>query len=122
MSYVANAIPIGGARIADMASFGDLIKVLSREPKLFPHFGEARTAIFLVQEIEYDERFSATESAEARDRALAISDDRTTFKPVDVLSGSHAKSSRFAKEAVVMPEAIQQLGAAPGGIGAARLV
>jgi Transposase IS116/IS110/IS902 family len=68
MSYVANAIPIGGARIADMASFGDLIKVLSREPKLFPHFGEARTAIFLVQEIEYDERFSATESAEARDR------------------------------------------------------
>jgi hypothetical protein len=30
-----------------------------------------------------------------------------------VLSGSHDKSCRFAKEALVVPEAIQQLGAGP---------
>jgi hypothetical protein len=46
-------IPIGGANsIADVASFGDRW-ALSREPKLCSHFGEAGTAIFLIQEIQY---------------------------------------------------------------------
>jgi hypothetical protein len=47
---VANAMAIGGPdRIADIVSFWRL----SREQKLLPHFGEAGTAIFLIQEIQY---------------------------------------------------------------------
>jgi hypothetical protein len=43
---VAQAIPIGGVDI------GDDLDVLRQEQKLFPHFGEASTAIFSMQEIE----------------------------------------------------------------------
>jgi len=44
---VTQAIPIRGIDIGDL-------DVLRREQqKLFPHFGEAGTAIFLIQEIEY---------------------------------------------------------------------
>ena len=41
---VAQAIPIGGVDIG-------AIEVLRRDEKLFSHFGEAGTAIFLIQEI-----------------------------------------------------------------------
>jgi len=44
---VAQAIPIGGFDI------GDGLGLLRQEKKLPPHFGEAGTAIFLIQEIEY---------------------------------------------------------------------
>jgi hypothetical protein len=44
---VAQAIPIGGVDI------GDDLDILRQEQKLFPHFGEAGTAIFLIQEIQY---------------------------------------------------------------------
>jgi hypothetical protein len=43
----AQAIPIG---VVDM---GDHLDLLRREQKLFPHFGEAGTAILLIQEIKY---------------------------------------------------------------------
>jgi hypothetical protein len=43
---LAHAVPIGGVDIG-------ALNVLPREPKLFPHFGEAGTAIFLIQEIDY---------------------------------------------------------------------
>ena len=45
-SIVGQAIPIGGVDIR-------AIDVLRRDEKLFSHFGEAGTAIFLVQEIQY---------------------------------------------------------------------
>jgi hypothetical protein len=49
---VASAIPVGGAgRIADIEPFW--ARTLGREPKLFPHFGKAGTAIFLIKEIQY---------------------------------------------------------------------
>ncbi len=40
------AIPIGGVDIRDL-------DVLRQKKKLFSHFGEAGTAIFLIQEVEY---------------------------------------------------------------------
>ena len=43
---VTQAIPIGGIDIGDL-------DIQRRDQKLFPHFGEAGTAIFLIQEIEY---------------------------------------------------------------------
>ena len=43
-SIVGQAIPIGGVDIG-------AIEVLRRDEKLFSHFGEAGTAIFLIQEI-----------------------------------------------------------------------
>ena len=43
----AGAIPIGGRDITDC------LALLRREQELFPHFGEAGSAIFLIQEIEY---------------------------------------------------------------------
>jgi hypothetical protein len=43
-----SAMPIGGVD----KSFRDF-EVPSREPKLFPHFGEAGIAIFFVQKIEH---------------------------------------------------------------------
>ena len=45
-SIVGQAIPIGGVDIG-------AIEVLRRDEKLFSHFGEAGTAIFLIQEIQY---------------------------------------------------------------------
>ena len=47
------AIPTNGAaRMADIAiRFWDLM-ARSRDQKLFPHFGEAGTAIFAVEEVE----------------------------------------------------------------------
>ena len=45
-SIVGQAIPIGGVDIG-------AIEVLRRDEKLFSHFGEAGTAIFLIQEIKY---------------------------------------------------------------------
>ena len=44
---VAQDIPIGGVDI------GDDLDILRQEQKLFSHFGEAGTAIFLIQEIQY---------------------------------------------------------------------
>jgi hypothetical protein len=47
------AIPTGGAaEMADIAIRGDLM-VLNRDQKLFPHFGQAGTAVFAVEEVEY---------------------------------------------------------------------
>src|SRR5882762_1794618 len=48
------AIPTSGAaRMADIAiRFWDLM-ARSRDQKLFPHFGEAGTAVFAVEEVEY---------------------------------------------------------------------
>jgi hypothetical protein len=43
----AQAIPIGGV------GMGDPLGLLRQEQKLFPHFGQAGTAIFLIQEIKY---------------------------------------------------------------------
>ena len=43
----SQAVPIGGL------DFGDDLDFPGREQKLFPHFGEAGSAIFLIQEIEY---------------------------------------------------------------------
>lgn len=45
-AIVGQAIPIGGDDVGALEG-------LWREQKLFPHFGEAGTAIFLIQEIEY---------------------------------------------------------------------
>jgi len=49
------AIPTSGAaRMADIAiRFWDLM-ARGRDQKLFPHFGEAGTAVFAVEEVEYD--------------------------------------------------------------------
>ena len=49
------AIPTGGpARMADIAiRFWDLMALSRDQKKLFPHFGEAGTAIFAVEEVEY---------------------------------------------------------------------
>ena len=51
---VANtAIPaIGAAKMAEIA-IGLCDRRARDQKKLFPHFGEAGTAIFLIQEIEY---------------------------------------------------------------------
>ena len=47
------AIPTSGAaKMADIAIRWDLM-ALSRDQKLFPHFGEAGTAVFAVEEVEY---------------------------------------------------------------------
>ena len=47
------AIPTSGAaKMADIAIRWDLMAV-SRDQKLFPHFGEAGTAVFAVEEVEY---------------------------------------------------------------------
>jgi hypothetical protein len=48
------AVRMGGAaRMADIAiRFWDLM-ARSRDQKLFPHFGEAGTAVFAVEEVEY---------------------------------------------------------------------
>jgi hypothetical protein len=43
-SIVGQAVPIGEVNI-------EALDVLRREEKLFSHFGEAGTAIFLIQEI-----------------------------------------------------------------------
>ena len=43
---VTQPVPLGGVDIGDL-------DILRREQKLFPHFGEAGTAIFLIQEIKY---------------------------------------------------------------------
>jgi hypothetical protein len=53
---VANTtIPTGGvARIADIAMrFRDHMALSRYQKKLFPHFGEAGTAVFAVKEVEY---------------------------------------------------------------------
>jgi hypothetical protein len=43
----------GAAMMADIAiRFWDLM-ARSRDQKLFPHFGEAGTAVFAVEEVEY---------------------------------------------------------------------
>ena len=43
----------GAVRMADIAiRFRDLM-ALNREQKLFPHFGEAGTAVFAVEQVEY---------------------------------------------------------------------
>jgi hypothetical protein len=49
------AIPTGGpARMADIAiRFWDLMALSRDQKKLFPHFGEAGTAVFAVEEVEY---------------------------------------------------------------------
>jgi hypothetical protein len=44
---VAQTIPIGAVDI------GNGLGLLRQEKKLLPHFGEASTAIFAIQEIEY---------------------------------------------------------------------
>jgi hypothetical protein len=47
------AIPTSGAaKMADIAIRWDLMAV-SRDQKLFPHFGEAGAAVFAVEEVEY---------------------------------------------------------------------
>jgi hypothetical protein len=49
------AIPTGGpARMADIAiRFWDLMALSRDQKKLFPHFGEAGTAVFAVEEVKY---------------------------------------------------------------------
>jgi len=49
------AIPTSGpARMADIAiRFWDLMALSRDQKKLFPHFGEAGTAVFAVEEVEY---------------------------------------------------------------------
>jgi hypothetical protein len=49
------AIPTSGAaRIADIAiRFWDHMALSRDQKKLFPHFGEAGTAVFAVKEVEY---------------------------------------------------------------------
>jgi len=49
------AILTGGpARMADIAiRFWDLMALSRDQKKLFPHFGEAGTAVFAVEEVEY---------------------------------------------------------------------
>jgi hypothetical protein len=49
------AILTGGpARMADIAiRFWDLMALRRDQKKLFPHFGEAGTAVFVVEEVEY---------------------------------------------------------------------
>jgi hypothetical protein len=49
------AIPTSGAaRMADIAiRFWDLMAISRDQKKLFPHFGEAGTAVFAVEEVEY---------------------------------------------------------------------
>jgi hypothetical protein len=51
---VKTAIPTSGAaRMADSAiRFWDLMALSRDQKKLFPHFGEAGTAIFAVEEVE----------------------------------------------------------------------
>jgi hypothetical protein len=61
-TFVLSACPIvaktaiatsGAVRMADIAiRFRDLM-ALNREQKLFPHFGEAGTAVFAVEQVEY---------------------------------------------------------------------
>lgn len=52
---VETAIPISGvAGIADIAiRFRDHMALSRDKKKLFPHFGEAGTAVFAVKEVEY---------------------------------------------------------------------
>jgi hypothetical protein len=48
------AIPTSGAaKIAAFAIRWDLVALSRDQKKLFPHFGEAGTAVFAVEEIEY---------------------------------------------------------------------
>jgi hypothetical protein len=49
------AIPTSGAaRLADIAiRFWDLMALSRDQKKLFPHFAEAGTAVFAVEEVEY---------------------------------------------------------------------
>ena len=48
------AIPTSGpARMADIAIRFRGLLALNRDQKLFPHFGEAGTAVFAVEEVEY---------------------------------------------------------------------
>ena len=49
------AIPTSGAaEMADIAiRFWDLMALSRDQKKLFPHFGEAGTAVFAVEEVEY---------------------------------------------------------------------
>jgi hypothetical protein len=48
------AIPTSGAaKMADIAIRWDLVALSRDQKKLFPHFGEARTAVFAVEEVEY---------------------------------------------------------------------
>jgi hypothetical protein len=48
---VKTAIPTSGADIA--IRFWDIMALSWDQQKLFPHFGEAGTAIFAVEEVEY---------------------------------------------------------------------
>jgi hypothetical protein len=48
------AIPTSGAaKTADIAIRVWDLMALSRDQKLFPHFGEAGTAVFAVEEVQY---------------------------------------------------------------------
>jgi hypothetical protein len=46
--------PTSGANMADIAiRFWDLTALSRDQKKLFPHFGEAGTAVFAIEEVEY---------------------------------------------------------------------
>src|SRR6267378_2658078 len=48
------AIPTSGAaKMADIAIRWGLVALSRDQKKLFPHFGEAGTAVFAVEEVEY---------------------------------------------------------------------
>jgi hypothetical protein len=48
------AIPTSGAaKMADIAISCDFVALSRDQKKLFPHFGEACTAIFSVKQVEY---------------------------------------------------------------------